>query len=111
MSEHHTESIGALSLVHQALTRAYKHDNRQRKGVCKLKHTIHASTKYMLERNKKKFEMKFFSYKITLLCLCIAPAEKKHLLFLSLAQNRLEHTSLQFYGQIISIFCLCSSIQ
>ena len=110
MSEHHTESIGALSLVHQALTHAYKHDNRQRKGVCKLKHTIHASTKYMLERNKKKFEMKFFSYKITLLCLRIA-LWKKHLLFLSLVQNGLEHTSLQFYGRIISIFCFCSSIQ
>ena len=41
MSEHHTESIGALSLVHQALTHAYEHDNRQRKGVCKLKHTIY----------------------------------------------------------------------
>lgn len=86
MSEHHTESIAALSLVHQALTHAYKHDNRQRKGVCKLKHTIHASTKYMLERNKKKFELKLFSYKITLLCLCIALWEK-HLLFLLLSNK------------------------
>ena len=83
MSEHHTESIGALSLVHQALTHAYKHDNRQRKGVCKLKHTIHVSTKYMPQQNKKKFEMNFFSYKITLLCLCIA-LWKKHLFFLLL---------------------------
>ena len=85
MSEHHTESIGALSLVHQALTHAYEHDNRQRKGVCKLKHTIHASTKYTLERNKKKFEMKFFSYKITLSS--YSPVEKTSFVFIARAKQ------------------------